>query len=135
MSRGGRWVSSQCDYFPQREIDRRRFCNISLGMPSHHDSDNCAIVAKIYSGAKKKLKAYRQRHHRFPIKLPHDPQGELETLFEELCVCVAPPLEKERPKNQWIYEDTWVLIDQRAVLRPQIPHHRKANQSRTCKRS
>jgi hypothetical protein len=53
MRRGGRWVSSQCEYFLGREIDCTRFCNISLQMPSHHDSDHCAIAAKIYSGAEK----------------------------------------------------------------------------------
>jgi hypothetical protein len=98
MRRGGRWVSSQCDYFLGREIDRRRFCNISLRMPSHHDSDHHAINAKIYSGAKKEMKAYRQWRLRFPIKLPCGPQGELENLFEELCVDVAPPLKRRDPK-------------------------------------
>ncbi len=51
MRQGGRWVSSQCDYFLGREIDRRRFCSIGLWIPSHHDSDHRAIVAKIYSGS------------------------------------------------------------------------------------
>ncbi len=97
MRQGGRSVSSQRDYFLRREIDRRRFCNISLQMPSHHDSDHYTIVAKIYSGAKKKIKVYRQRCHRYQIKLPRGPQGELETIFEELCVDVAPPLKRRDP--------------------------------------
>ncbi len=58
MRWGGRWVSSQRDYFLGREINRRRFCSVALRMPCHHDSDHCAVVAKIYSGAEKKLKAY-----------------------------------------------------------------------------
>ena len=91
MRRGGRWVSSQCDYFLGREIDRRRFCSIGLWMPSHHDSDHRAIVAKIYSGSEKRMKAYQRRRHHFPTKLPRGPQGELETLFEELRLDVAPP--------------------------------------------
>jgi hypothetical protein len=98
MRRGGRWVSSQCDYFLGREINRRRFCNISLWMPSQHDSDHCAIIAKFYSGDEKKMKAYWQRCHRFPIKLPHGPQRELETLFEKLCMDVVPPLKRRDPK-------------------------------------
>jgi hypothetical protein len=57
MRRGGRWVSSQCDYFLGREIERGRFCSIGLRIPSHHDSDHCAIVAKIYSGSEKQMKA------------------------------------------------------------------------------
>ncbi len=86
-------------------------------MPCHHDSDHRAIVAKIYSGAEKKLKAYQRRFSKFPIRLPRGPQGKLETLFEELCLDVAPPLERERPKNQWISDSTWVLIDQWVALR------------------
>jgi hypothetical protein len=99
MRRGVRWVSSQCDYFLGREINRRRFCNFSLWMPSHHDSDHRAIIAKFYSEDEKKMKVYWQWRHRFQIKLPCGPQRELETLFEKLCVDVVPPPERERPKN------------------------------------
>jgi hypothetical protein len=95
-----RWVSTQCDYSPGREIDCRKFCSISLQKPSHHNSEHCTIVAKIYSGDEKKVEGLPTAHHCFLIKLPWGPQGEIETLFEELCMDVAPPLEKERPKNQ-----------------------------------
>jgi hypothetical protein len=81
-------------------------------MPCHHNSDHCAVVAEIYSGAEKKLKAYQRRFSKFPIRLPQGPQGELETQFEEFCLDVAP-----LPKNQWISDSTWVLIDQGAALR------------------
>ncbi len=82
-----------------REINHRRFCNISLRMPSHHDSDHCVAVAKIYSGAEKKMKAYRQRRHCCSVKLPCGPQGELETISEELCMDIAPPpLTRRDPK-------------------------------------
>ncbi len=47
MRRGGGWVSSQCDYFLGREIDRRRFCSVALQMPCHHNSHHCTVVAKI----------------------------------------------------------------------------------------
>ncbi len=63
------------------------------------------------------MKAYQRRRHHFPIKLPHGPQGELETLFEELHLDVAPPSVRERPTNQWISDSTWVLVDHRAALR------------------
>ncbi len=98
MRRGGRWVSSQCDFFLGRENDRRRFHSIGLRIPSHHDSDHHAIVAKIYSGSEKKMKAYQKRRHHFPIKLPRGPQGELESLFEELHSEVAPPRSGKDPQ-------------------------------------
>ncbi len=59
MRREGRWVSSQCDYILGREINHRRFHNISLRMPSHHDSDHCATIAKFYSGDEKMMKVYQ----------------------------------------------------------------------------
>mmetsp|Transcript_9384 Transcript_9384/g.21171 ORF Transcript_9384/g.21171 Transcript_9384/m.21171 type:complete len:118 (+) Transcript_9384:429-782(+) len=39
------------------------------------------------------LKAYRRRHHRFPIRLPkYGPQTEMEYRFKELqSNCIAPP--------------------------------------------
>jgi hypothetical protein len=52
------------------------------------------------------MKAYQRRRHHCPVKLPRGPQGELETLFEELCSDVAPPLVRERPTNQWISDRT-----------------------------
>jgi hypothetical protein len=91
MRWGGSWVSSQCNYFLGREIDHRRFCSVALRMPCPHDSDHRAVVAKIYSGAEKKLKAYRECFSKFPIRLPQGPQGELETMFEELRLDIAPP--------------------------------------------
>ncbi len=57
MRQGGRWVSSQCDYFLGRETDHRRFCSIGLRTPSHHNSDHHTIVVKIYSGSEKRMTA------------------------------------------------------------------------------
>jgi hypothetical protein len=74
------------------------------------------------------MKAYRQWRHCFPIKLPHGPQGKVETIFEELCVDVALPPEKERPQNQSISKGTWVLINQWAALR----QAGKLEQRRSC---
>ena len=48
MRRGGRWISSQCDYFLGRETDRRRFRRISVRMPRYY-SDHRALVAVIYA--------------------------------------------------------------------------------------
>jgi hypothetical protein len=46
MRRGGRWVSSQCDYFLGQVINCRRFHNISLRMLSHHDSVIVQLLQK-----------------------------------------------------------------------------------------
>ncbi len=49
MRRGGRWISSQCDYFLGRETGRRRFWRISIWMPCYY-SDHRPLVAVIYAG-------------------------------------------------------------------------------------
>ena len=46
MRRGGRWVSSQCDYFLGRATDLGRFRRVSVRLPFCHDSDHRALVAK-----------------------------------------------------------------------------------------
>jgi hypothetical protein len=57
------------------------------------------LLQKFYSGDEKEMKAYRQRRHHFPIKLPRGPQRELVTLFKKLCLDIIPPPERERSKN------------------------------------
>ena len=62
--------------------------------------------------------AYRRRRQRFPMQLPRfGPRSEMEAQFEELQHAIVPPPARERPENQWISEQTWALIDNRARLR------------------
>jgi hypothetical protein len=61
MRRGGRWISSQCNYFLGRETDHRRFWCVSIRMP-HYFSNHCALVAVIYAeGGGGGLKHYQWR--------------------------------------------------------------------------
>ena len=112
----GRWVSSKPDYFLAREGDRRRFRRVVLRRPRHHDSDHRAIVAVFYAGNKKKMKVYRKKHCRFPLRVQH-PLGELETIFEELKASIEPSGPRNTKANSWISENTWALVDHRAMLR------------------
>jgi hypothetical protein len=84
MRRGGRWVSSQCDYFLGWRTDRRKFRSIRLQTPYHHDSDHRAIITGIRMGSATKMAAYRRRLAKFPAKLPLGPQTELCSMFEEV---------------------------------------------------
>jgi hypothetical protein len=60
MRRGGRWISSQCDYFLGRETDRRRFRRVSVQMPRYY-SNHCALVAVIYAEGGGELKRYQRQ--------------------------------------------------------------------------
>ena len=56
-----------------------------LRMPRHYDSDHRAIVVKLRAGGIKRLRGYRRKHGRFPIRLPrYGPRTEMEASFEEL---------------------------------------------------
>jgi hypothetical protein len=48
MRRGGRWISSQCNYFLGRETNHRRFQCVSVRMPLYY-SNHCALVTVIYA--------------------------------------------------------------------------------------
>ena len=41
----------------------------------------------------------------------------METMFAELKTNTSKPAERERRNNDWISEETWRLIDQRAGMR------------------
>ena len=50
MRRGRRWVSSKCDYILGRATNLGQFMCISVRLPFCHDSNHCALVAKICAG-------------------------------------------------------------------------------------
>ena len=83
ITRGRRWVTSQCDYFLGRATNRRKFPSVRLCIPYNHNSDHCAIIAKICAGSVTKMTTYCKQMARFPIALPPGPQDELTTLFDE----------------------------------------------------
>ncbi len=117
MRRGGRFISSTCDYLLVQGPYRKRFQCVRLVNPCHHYSDHHAIVARLYSGSAGEMKTYRKAHKRCPLQLPRvGPMRELESLFNGLQLgCKSLPL-RERPANKWISDATWLLINQRACL-------------------
>mmetsp|Transcript_7501 Transcript_7501/g.17019 ORF Transcript_7501/g.17019 Transcript_7501/m.17019 type:complete len:226 (-) Transcript_7501:948-1625(-) len=92
--------------------------NVGLRLPRHSNSDHRAIVAEFYAGHQKKMKVYRRKRQRFPIRLPkYGPRTEMEASFEELqSNCVKPP-PRALKSNSWISDATWQLVDRRAQLR------------------
>ncbi len=68
-------VSTRPDYFLAREREKRRFWNVVLHRPRHHDTDHGAIVASLYVRSERKMKAYRKRRQRFPLQLTVGPRA------------------------------------------------------------
>ena len=116
--RRGQWVSLQCNYFITREGDCRRFRNVALWLPNHHNLDHQADVSTIYPGLKRHTKAYWKKRHPFPLCLSrYGPKTKLERLFDELCEGITPSPVRVRKANNWISNATWKLFDHRATLR------------------
>ncbi len=116
MRRRGRWISSQCDYFLGRETDRRRFRRVSIWMPRYY-SNHQALVAVIYAEGEGEMKRYQKRMQQFPISLPRGPRTQLDAAYEELQQDVVRPSPRECPANKWITDETWKIVDKRALLR------------------
>ena len=118
MRRQGRWVSSHPNYFLCPTSHRCKFRKVGLRTPWHYTSDHRAIVAQIFSGSPRKLKEYRRRQSRFPIRLDRvGPRSKQEAIFEELQANCIPPPPRARIANSWISEGTWQLVDHRSMLR------------------
>ena len=118
IRRQGRWISFHPGYFLCPRTHQSRFKKVGLRTPRHSHSDQWAIVAQIYGGNLKRLKAYRSRQSRFPIRMPrYGPRTEPECLFEELQAKCPKPSKKDRIRSHWILEETWKLVDHRAQLR------------------
>ncbi len=71
MRRGGRWVSSQCDYVLGRETNQGQwFWRISVRTPFCHDSNHCTLVAEICAEGGWEMAKYQKLYRRFPLKIP-----------------------------------------------------------------
>jgi len=53
----------------------------------------------------------------FQSDSPKDLRESWKLCLRSFVWALPPPLERERPQNQWISDSTWVLINQRAALR------------------
>ena len=114
--RQGRLYSTKPDYFLSEP--GIRFRNVSLRKLRHHATDHRAIVGRLRGGSKKRLDTYRRKVGRCPFQLPcTSPHSLQETLFQQLKACIEKKAARASPRNQWISQDTWTLVDRRAQLR------------------
>jgi len=63
------------------------------------------------------LERYRKRIQQFPLSLPRGPRTQLDAAYEELQRDVVRPPPRARPANKWITDETWKIVDKRALLR------------------
>jgi hypothetical protein len=71
----------------------------------------------IYAEGEGELKRYQKRMQQFPISLPWGPRTQLDAAYEELQQDVVRPPPREHPANKWINDETWKIVDKRALLR------------------
>jgi len=116
--RQGRLYSTKPDYFLSEPDMRRRFRNVSLRKLRHHATDHRAIVGRLWGGNQKWLDKYRRNVGKCPFRLPRTaPYTLQEHLFQELKATVEKKAIRASPRNQWISQETWALVDRRAQLR------------------
>ena len=117
--RMGRWVSSKPDYLLATPRARKRLRVARPRQLRHHATDHRAIVAKIWvRGGRKRMETYRRKARRNPLlRGLRKPLRQSEMLFEELRSTIARREQRSHPRNSWISERTWALVDTRARLR------------------
>ena len=89
---------------------------VQTSWPRHHDTDHRMIVGLLKGGSRSRLKRYRRRRARLPLSIT-GPQTRTEAWFEELKATVKKPDVRTLPRNSWISEATWDIVDRRAWLR------------------
>ena len=112
------WYHSKPDYFLMPWRERRKIVRCRTIMLPGHNSDHRALVAKLHSGNRGCMEAYRKKMQTCPLKIPKgSPMTEGEKMFETLRQTVEKPPAQDRPENSWIRPGTWALIDSRAADR------------------
>jgi hypothetical protein len=97
VRRGGRFVSSTCDYLLVWGPCCNRFQWVCLVHLCHHYSIHCGIVAQLYSVLAGEMKTYCKARQLPCIR----PMRELESLFSNLQLgCKPPPLHVSVPCQQ-----------------------------------
>jgi hypothetical protein len=100
-----------------RDRDCRRLVKVGFRWPRYHDSDPQAVVATIKSGGRR-LKEYRTKRQKFPLRLPPvEQQDGLTQAFEALKATCAEPTMTKAHWRDWMSDSTWLLIKQRTSLR------------------
>ena len=82
-----------------------------------HRSDHRAVIAHIKGGDPNRLRRYRKKVARFPIRLPPGPKTEAEDLFGQLKGTIERLKAREMKRNHWILAATWQLVDCQAQLK------------------
>ncbi len=96
----------------------RHFCNVAFRQPRIHTSDHRAVVAFIRKGKVGKLKHYRKSRQTFPLQLPPEEEQDAQTrLLGELQATCKDDAPTRRKRSDWISEERWQLIANRAMLR------------------
>ena len=109
MVREGKAVQSQTDYI--LGTYQSLLWNVSVRY-LRHNTDHNMVLSCLHSDPKKEHAKYLMGRKKLPLQPPDDPTRE-DGIFAALSKAVTKPHVRERRVNEWISEDTWILVNKR----------------------
>ena len=109
MFREGKVVRSRTDYI--LGTYQSLFWNVSVWEP-RHNTDHYIVLGCLHSAPDREHAKYLTGRKKMPLRPPAEPTRE-DGIFADLRRAVPKPHARERRMNEWIYEDTWRLVDER----------------------
>ncbi len=105
---------SVCDYILVE--NRSDFTNFKIKQP-RFDSDHRLLKATLKPQQTREHQKYLKKRQQFPIKVIPDNNNQADTLMTNLEARIKPTKSQSSRDNSWISNDTWKLIDRKAMAR------------------
>ena len=81
-----------------------------------HNTDNYMVFGCLRSAPEREHAKYLSGRKKLPLQPPAEPTRE-DGIFADLRRAAPKPHARERRMNDWIYEDTWRIVDKRVSAR------------------
>ena len=112
MVQEGKVVRYRTDYI--LGTDQSLFCNVSVRDP-RHNTDHYMVLGCLRSAPEREHVKYLTERKNLPLRPPAEPTRE-DGIFAALRRAVPKTHARERRMNEWIYKDTWRLVDMRVSV-------------------
>jgi hypothetical protein len=108
-------IRSRCDYILAE--DRRDFISVNIVTPCHFQGDHDAVVATMKVATPDEHWEYLRKRKKFPLSVPRGQGNEADRLLKKLNRAQRQAVDRDRRRKSWVSEETWRLVDQRALGR------------------
>ena len=116
------WLKDSCTWAMRRgvwEVLSRTYYILGIGSclfqnaavwDARHNTDHYLVLGCLRGAKPTTYSRYLGKRTRFPIR-PKSKLNKAERMFAELQGAIPKPLRRERHRKEWIYPETWSLID------------------------